>query len=116
MYMGQVNDQAGGTFKLDTKSTLIKAASLCREAAEKLRLENAPEKQASEIVDRMVDKGLISSAEKERYIRSFAQTPEKMANVSDIISSMPSRTTDIAEPGAAVSPQGADALERFMYT
>lgn len=97
---------------------LLKAASLCRQAAERLRSGEAPEKQASEIADTMVSKGLIPSGERERYSQYLLSNPEKIASMKESIASLPARVDAIGEMssiGNYGSP-GRDAMDDFNYS
>lgn len=97
---------------------LLKAASLCKEAADKLRNGETPEKQASEIADEMVTKGFLTSpGEKERYTQHLLANPENIAGAKEAIASFPSRVDAIGEL-SSFSQQSSDkdAMDSFMYS
>lgn len=79
---------------------LLKAASLCKEAATLLREEETPEKQASEITDTMISKGLLPETERERYTNYFTANPEKIATTRDTIAPLPALSDAIGEVGS----------------
>ena len=96
---------------------LLKAASLCREAAERLRTGETPEKQASEIADEMVSKGLIPSGEKERYTQHLVANPEKIVGAKEAIASLPARVDAIGELSSfSQKDSGRDAMDNFLYS
>lgn len=94
---------------------LLKAASLCREAAIKLRNGEAPEKQASEIAHTMVTKGLIPSGERERYTQYLTANPEKIANMKESIASLPARVDALGEISSMPLGGSRDAMDAFLY-
>lgn len=95
---------------------LLKAASLCREAADKLRNGETPEKQASEIADTLARKGMITSGEKERYAFHLVANPEKIAGAKEYIASLPARADALGELSSMpVEKQAKDAMDSFMY-
>lgn len=98
--------------KLDNTDILLKAAALCKEAAQKLRAGISPEKQASEVVDAMVDRNLINSSDAVRYQQYFTSNPEKVATAKAGINVMPTKTSDLGEVG---SPFGKTASTRDPF-
>lgn len=99
------------------KEVLLKAASLCREAAQKLKAGDSPEKQASEIASTMVGKGLIPAGERERYTSYMLSNPEKIANIKESIASLPARFDAIGEVSPTPSSGGGsmDSMDKFAY-
>ena len=97
------------------KELLLKAASLCREAADKLRNGETPEKQASEVVHSMMSKGLIPSGERERYTHYLTANPEKIANMKETIASLPARVDALGELSSMPSRGSKDAMDAFLY-
>lgn len=97
------------------KDMLLKAASLCREAAVKLKDSDNPEKHAKEVVSDMVSLGFIPPAEQLRYEAALAQTPEKLAAIRDTIHSMPPRIDAMGTPSSRPGT-GADAFDRFLHS
>ena len=96
---------------------LYRAAQLCKEAAEHLRNGETPEKQASEIADAMVTKGLIPSGERERYTQHLVANPEKIAGAKEVIASMPARVDAIGELSSfSQGTSSRDAIDTFMYS
>ena len=95
---------------------LLKAAGLLRDAADKLRAGETPEKQASEIAHTMSDKGLIPSGEVERYTQYLVANPEKIASMKDTIASLPARVDALGELSSEPTRDGRDAMESFMYS
>lgn len=96
------------------KDMLLKAASLCREAADKLKDAESPEKNAKEVVADMVNRGFIPPAEQLRYEAVLAQTPEKLASIRDTINAMPPRIDAMGTPSSRPGT-GADAFDRFLH-
>ncbi|MDD2231246.1 MAG: hypothetical protein PHY48_17825 [Candidatus Cloacimonetes bacterium] len=99
------------------QETLIKAANLCREAANLLRTGETPEKQASEIADVMLLKGLIPTGERERYTQHLIANPEKIAGAKQVLASLPARVDAIGELSSysVGTTKTADAMDSFMY-
>lgn len=100
------------------KEQLIKAASLLREAASKLRETESPEKTAANVVNSMVSKGFLSPAESTRYTAYLATNPEKLAHMKENLESLPARVT---APIAEVDVYGKeassmDAFDKFLHT
>lgn len=75
------------------RDMLLKSASLCREAAQKLRDSSSPEKEASEIVASMLGKGLIDPSAKETYAASLASTPENLSKIATLLEDLPVKTS-----------------------
>lgn len=98
------------------KELLMKAASLCREAAEALKMDSSPEKQASEVVEKMVSKGMLQGVEKERYTQYLAEHPEKLAAALSTIDALPARASAIGEISNDKVASGIDAMDSFIYT
>lgn len=97
------------------RELLKTAATLCREAAEKLRQIDSPEKQAKELSDTMVAKGLISNAERERFAVQIAANPEKLAQLKDSIQTLPNRIGAIGEViTKSASDSTVDPWETFV--
>ena len=100
------------------KDQLIKAASLLREAASKLRETESPEKTAASVVDDMVSKGFLSPAERMRYTSYLATNPEKLAHMRENLELLPAR---VSAPIAEVDVYGTkeagsiDAFDRFLH-
>jgi len=101
---------------LEDKDLLLKAATLCKEAAQKLRVGVSPEKQASEVVDAMVDRNLIGSAEAMRYKQYFTSNPEKVAAAKAGINVMPIKTSDLGEVGVPFgkTASSSDPFDDFL--
>jgi hypothetical protein len=97
------------------RELLIKAAGLCRQAAERLRAGDTPEKQASEIATTMVSKGLIPSGERERYSQYLQANPEKIASMKESIASLPARVDAIGELSSMPVSGSKDAMDSFIY-
>ena len=96
---------------------LVKAAALCREAAEALKAEHSPEKLASELSQQMVSKGYIQREEKERYTQHLIQNPEKMASLKNTLETLPARVGAIGEvDNDKVASGGLDAFDEFSYS
>lgn len=101
---------------------LMKAASLCREASRRLQEDSTPQKEANEIVNTMVSKGLLGETDKAKYASYFEANPESMSSVSSTISQLPSRTNAIAELAdydytktASASDAASASLDRFIF-
>lgn len=97
------------------RELLLKAAGLCRQAADRLRTGETPEKQASEIANVMITKGLIPSGERERYTQYLQANPEKIASMKESIASLPARVDAIGELSSMPTSGGRDALDAFIY-
>ena len=98
---------------------LIKAASLLREAASKLRETESPEKQAAQVVSAMVGKGFVSNAESNRYTAYLTTNPEKLANMRENLESLPARSSaPIAEVDSYGTKEASslDAFDKFLHT
>lgn len=101
------------------KEQLIKAASLLREAADRLRETESPEKNAQHVVTSMVEKGFLSPAESNRYTAYLASNPEKIANMKDHLGSLPARVSaPIAEVDVFGNKEAGslDAFDKFLHT
>lgn len=98
------------------RELLLKAASLCREAATKLRTGETPEKQASEIANTMIAKGLIPSGERERYTHYLTANPEKIASMKESIASLPARVDALGELSSIPTSGSMDAMDKFLYS
>lgn len=97
------------------KDLLIKAASLCREAASQLK--TAGDYEANDIVDALVAKGMIQDTEKDHYSQYLKENPEKLAAVRGVVDALPSRSGAIGEVSSNnLSSGGADAMDNFIYS
>ena len=96
------------------RSLLLKAASLCKEAAEYLK--TAGDKSASEIVDAMVSKGMLDMSERERYESYLKDNPEKLAAAKGVIDALPCRSGAIGEVSTNTSGGGLDPMDNFIYS
>jgi hypothetical protein len=95
------------------KTLLVKAASLCREAANKLKTASAFE--ADGIVDSLVSKGMVPDTERERYTQYLMENPEKLAAARGVVDSLPARSGAIGEVSSSMSSGGIDAMDTFIY-
>ena len=95
------------------KDLLIKAASLCREAAKSLK--TASDNDAYGIVDALIEKGMVQDGERERYTQYLMENPEKLAGARGVVDSLPSRSVDFGEVSSNMVGSGIDAMDAFTY-
>lgn len=96
---------------------LLKAAALCRQAAEELRSVNPPEKVAGDVVRSLVAKGLVPASETERFVYQLTNTPEKLASLKESLSILPARLGAIGEVASeSKNKDGLDAFDRFLMS
>ena len=95
---------------------LAHAADLCKEAAKRLRENYSPQKEASEVVDSMIAKGLIPQAEEIRYANLLAADPEKLAALKTSVAALPARAGYVSEISGdkIASDGGLDAFDNFV--
>lgn len=76
----------------EIRDLLVKSASLCRQAAQKLRDTSSPTKEASEIVASMISKGLLDPSSKDQYAATLAVSGrEELGKLASAISVLPTK-------------------------
>lgn len=93
---------------------LLKAASLCRQAANALDHERTITKSASEAVDLMITKGLIGPNQKEDYIDMMVDNPEKIAAFVETAKELPARDGAIGEAYGSDASSAVDPLDKLV--
>lgn len=99
------------------KETLLKAASLCREASRMLKEKVGPEKQASEVVDDFIKRAGVPEGNREAYTKFLASNPEKIAAFGTLVGELPGNYDAIGE-AAQMDKEAStvDAFDRFLYS
>lgn len=95
---------------------LLKAASLCRQAAAELRNANPPEKVAGEVVQTLIAKGIVPQSESERFAYQLMNTPEKLAMLKNTVDALPARVGAIGEVASSPKKSAVDAFDRFLMS
>lgn len=96
------------------RDVLLKAASLCRLAANALDHERTITKSASEAADLLVSKGIIGTDQKSDYVDMLVENPEKIAAFMETAKELPHRDGAIGEAYGSDAASAADPFDKLV--